>query len=234
MSETPITPGKLSDWVLEVAAYADGTEPAEYVKVRGITEFTPPVTEKNLEDDGDFDGGDWGSQIATGISYTIEGTYKLPRGGYAADPGQAIIRAASLGTLEDGFVHFRAYDKITGEGHKGIADASTSANGGPKTDLKTEGFTLTGRGALEDYEGTGTSPVNATATALRTGTTVSGVQLTDGGTGYATAPTVVFTGGAGTGAAATATVAGGKVIDVDVTSGGTGYTSAPTVSFTRA
>jgi hypothetical protein len=234
MSEPSITPGKISDWVLEVAAYAGGTEPTEYVKVRGITEFTPPVPEKNLEDDGDFDGGDWGSQIATGISYTIEGTIKLPRGGYAADSGQEIIRSAGRGTLEDGFVHWRAYDKVSGAGHKGIADASTSPNGGPKTDLKTEGFTLTGRGALEDYTGTPAGPLNATATALRTGTTVTGVELTSGGTGYSTAPTVVFTGGGGTGAAATATVSGGKVIDVDVTNAGTGYTSAPAVSFTRA
>jgi len=233
MTTASITPGKLSDWALEVAAYTDGTEPTDYVSVRGITEFTPPVAEKNLEDDGDYDGDEWGSQIATGLSYTLEGTYKLPRGGYPSDPGQEIIRTAGQGALEAGFVHWRAYNKISGAGKKGLADASTSANGGPKTDLQTEGFTLTGRGGLEDYTSTVPANLNATATALRTGSAITGVQVTNGGTGYTVAPTVVFTGGGGTGAVATASVAGGKVVDVDVTNGGTGYTSAPAVSFTR-
>lgn len=54
-----------------------------------------------------------------------------------------------------------------------------------------------------------------------------------GGTGYTSAPTVVFTG-AGTGATATATIdpSNGRVTAITVTAGGTGYTSAPTVSFT--
>ena len=51
------------------------------------------------------------------------------------------------------------------------------------------------------------------------------------GTGYATAPTVAFSGGGGSGAAATATVLNGVVTGITVTNGGTGYTSAPTVSF---
>ena len=55
-----------------------------------------------------------------------------------------------------------------------------------------------------------------------------------GGSGYTSAPTVVFnnSGTNGSGAAATAVVNGGKVIRVDVTTAGSGYTLAPTVSFT--
>ena len=151
MAETSITPGVLSDWALDVGAYTDGTAPTSYLPVRGITEFTPPVPEKNLEDDGDFDGGAWGSQVATGISYKIEGTVKTPRGGRPADPGQAILAAAGSGVLEEGFVHFRCYNKRSGVGHEGIADATFADNGGPKTDLTTAAFTLTGRGALEPY-----------------------------------------------------------------------------------
>lgn len=56
------------------------------------------------------------------------------------------------------------------------------------------------------------------------------------GSGYVTAPTVVFTGGAGTGAAATAVLGtgadAGKVVSITITNPGTGYTSAPTISFT--
>lgn len=82
-----------------------------------------------------------------------------------------------------------------------------------------------------------------TAAALRGGTgaagtatvgsgAVTGVTVGSGGTGYLSAPTVVFTGGGGTGAAATAAISGGIVTGVTITAPGTGYTTAPTVSFT--
>ena len=56
--------------------------------------------------------------------------------------------------------------------------------------------------------------------------------ISNGGAGYSSAPTVVFTGGGGTGAAATATEAGGAVTAITLTNPGSGYTSAPTISFT--
>jgi hypothetical protein len=66
-------------------------------------------------------------------------------------------------------------------------------------------------------------------TALTGGTkTVDSVVVTNGGSGYTTAPAVNFSSGA---AAATAIISGGRVIGVTVTSGGTGYASTPTVSF---
>lgn len=66
-------------------------------------------------------------------------------------------------------------------------------------------------------------------------TTVRGVgtiTITAGGTGYTSAPTVTFTGGAGTGAAATAIVENGVVTGITITNPGTGYTSVPTIGFT--
>jgi len=61
--------------------------------------------------------------------------------------------------------------------------------------------------------------------------TINSITVSAGGSGYTSAPTVVFTGGGGSGASATATVANGAVSAVNLTSPGTGYTSAPTVSF---
>jgi len=54
------------------------------------------------------------------------------------------------------------------------------------------------------------------------------------GSGYATAPNVVFNGGGGTGAAGTATVSGGKItgVTIPVNGGGSGYTTNPTITFT--
>lgn len=60
---------------------------------------------------------------------------------------------------------------------------------------------------------------------------VAWVRVDAGGTGYATAPTVSFSGGGGAGAAAVALVRGGAVQAIAVTANGTNYTSAPTVSF---
>ena len=61
---------------------------------------------------------------------------------------------------------------------------------------------------------------------------VSGVKITSGGSGYTSAPTVVFTGGSGTSAAGTAYLSSGAVEYVRITNFGSGYMSAPTVSFT--
>lgn len=57
------------------------------------------------------------------------------------------------------------------------------------------------------------------------------ILVTNGGTGYTTAPTVTLSGGGGTGARAGAvTIAFGGVAGIGVASLGTGYTSAPTVT----
>lgn len=72
------------------------------------------------------------------------------------------------------------------------------------------------------------------ALTISTGTTQTVVycHVTAGGTGYTSAPTVGFTGGAGTGAAATAVLTDGVVTSITITNAGTGYTSAPTIGFT--
>ena len=62
---------------------------------------------------------------------------------------------------------------------------------------------------------------------------VTTVVVTDGGSGYTSAPTVAFTSGGGSGAAATAIInpATGEVTRVWVTAGGSSYETAPTVGF---
>src|SRR6185437_7800843 len=65
-------------------------------------------------------------------------------------------------------------------------------------------------------------------TSILTGQAVTSATVTAGGSGYTTAPTVIFTGGDGSGATATATVSGGAV-----TAGGSGYTSPPGMILSR-
>ncbi len=68
-------------------------------------------------------------------------------------------------------------------------------------------------------------------TCLNTTNGVVSIAIVSGGSGYATAPTVNFSGGGGSGAAATATISGGVVTAITITNPGTGYTSAPSVGF---
>ena len=70
--------------------------------------------------------------------------------------------------------------------------------------------------------------VTSTATATASGGSVTGFTITNGGTGYTSAPNVTITG-VGTGATATAVVSDGKVTSIKITNAGTGYLSAPTV-----
>ena len=60
---------------------------------------------------------------------------------------------------------------------------------------------------------------------------VQAVQITNSGSGYATAPKVAFLGGGGSGAEATAFIADGVIGIVTITDGGGGYIDAPSVTF---
>jgi len=59
---------------------------------------------------------------------------------------------------------------------------------------------------------------------------VTGYRVTNGGSGYTSAPTVAVTGGGGTGKTVTAQLTGGVVTGLTETAAGTGYTSAPTLA----
>lgn len=73
--------------------------------------------------------------------------------------------------------------------------------------------------------------VTATGTVVVNAGKIEQIIVTDGGSGYGSAPTVTITGSGGTGATATATITNGVVTGVTVGgSGGSGYTTA-TVTF---
>jgi FtsP/CotA-like multicopper oxidase with cupredoxin domain len=59
---------------------------------------------------------------------------------------------------------------------------------------------------------------------------INTINLTGGGSGYSSAPSVTLSGGGGTGALATATITGGAVTAINLLVVGSGYTSAPTVT----
>jgi FtsP/CotA-like multicopper oxidase with cupredoxin domain len=59
---------------------------------------------------------------------------------------------------------------------------------------------------------------------------LTSLNLTAGGTGYTSAPTVSFTGGGGSGATATAALGTGKISAINVVNGGSGYLNPPSLS----
>lgn len=109
---------------------------------------------------------------------------------------------------------------------------SIALNADPKEESHLELFRLSKtKETIKFAIGWSDGPESSTPIAAPVGG-ISGITVTDGGTGYTTAPTVAITGGGGTGATATATVSGGVVTGVAITNPGSGYTTAPTVAFT--
>jgi hypothetical protein len=60
---------------------------------------------------------------------------------------------------------------------------------------------------------------------------VLSIRVTDGGSGYTSAPAVNIQGGGGSGAVAMAKISGGRVTSVSVWNGGTGYLTTPSLTF---
>ena len=69
----------------------------------------------------------------------------------------------------------------------------------------------------------------STAAAMLTGSFVTGVTITDGGSGYTNTPIIRLLGGGGTGAGAFAVISNGTLLSIIVTNAGFGYTNAPAV-----
>lgn len=137
-------------WYLDIDTGAAGT-PA-WTPVQGITEFQPAL-EPQLQDDGDFDSGGYGSSTSTGINWSLTG--KVARKVTVADettydPGQEALRLAGEQVGVGNSVHIRFYEMTpTGprvEAYEGNAAVTWSPDGGDKTALNIVSFTLTGQG----------------------------------------------------------------------------------------
>lgn len=135
---------------------------------------------------------------------------------------------ASISTTAGG-VHSTVPDVIlsgnaTAVATLGLSAASFTIAGGTTVYSAAPTVTITGGG------GSG-----ATATAVLTSGVVSGITITNTGTGYTTAPTIAFSGGtvttAGTNPTGTGNATNFVVAGITVTNPGSGYTSAPTVNF---
>ena len=122
--------------------------------------------------------------------------------------------AAASATIVDGGIRFV---RITNRGNGYTSVPNVAISSAPSGGVTAVGV-ATMIGGLIDCNGT---------SSLK----VQGVQLSNPGSGYTVAPSVVFIGGGGAGAAATAVIGNGVVGIVTITNGGSGYTTSPSITF---
>lgn len=122
---------------------------AQWLQVRGISDFKPTIDSK-MEDDSDYDSDGWSSSTKTGMGWKLEMTLQRKVGitSRAYDPGQEAIRAAADQFGPDSVVHVRWYDREGGlEAYEGYASVEWSPEGGEYTALDKAKTTLNGQGA---------------------------------------------------------------------------------------
>lgn len=140
-----------SKWWLDVntGTYVSPT----WTPVNGIMEFKPSK-ETTLQDDSDFDGAGYKSQVATALAWSIE--LKLKRAPTVAsatayDTGQEALRTASdaLGTANRKDIRWyeiTASGPVT-ETYRGYCTVSWNEDGGGMDAADTVSVVLTGQGA---------------------------------------------------------------------------------------
>jgi hypothetical protein len=156
MASTVTTKAPLGATTLNRKWYLDvntGTKAVPvWTGVFGITDFKP-LTNGTLQDDSDFDGGGYKSQTQTAIDWGAE--LKVRRGVTEADPtaydpGQEVLRIASLGMGVDNSVDIRYYEVTPGgpkvEAYRGRAAVTYEDDGGDLAALSTASIKLAGQG----------------------------------------------------------------------------------------
>jgi hypothetical protein len=133
-------------WALEVTPDAGTT----WVRCHGITDFKPDVSD-TMQDDSDYDGGVWGSDVRTQLKWSLTGKFKRGPGAVTGtyDAGQEILYAAHDQVGPSGVVQVRWFERIAnvGKAYSGFAYVGWSPDGGDTTALESVSFTLSGVGA---------------------------------------------------------------------------------------
>lgn len=129
------------------------TSTPSWIALAGMTEVKPTV-EGSMQNDADFDGEGWGSEMNSMNKWAVEG--KVRRGVLPGsqppvyDPGQEVLRLAADETGLGNVVHCRWYemepDGPRVEAYEGVASVTWSEDGGGVEALSIVSFKLSGRG----------------------------------------------------------------------------------------
>lgn len=138
-------------WFLDV----EGATADSWIGVFGITEFKD-VLEASMQDDSDFDGEGWLSEVNTANRWKIEAKVirkTLAETPTSYDPGQEKIRLAAAETGVENVLRIRWYEMEPGgprvEAYEGFAAVSWSPDGGSTEAVSTASIVLSGRGKRE-------------------------------------------------------------------------------------
>ncbi len=189
-----------------------------------------------------------GTSVTSGATLDLNGQQNINevlaiRGTGIGGLGGLVNNGATEASIAGGVVSF--VSTTAGGTHSVVPDVTISGGGGlgatatATLGLGAASFTIAGGTTVYSAAPTvtisGGGGINATATATLTGGVVTGITMTNAGTGYATAPTIAFSGGtitnAGTNPTGTGNATNFVVAGITLTNPGSGYTSAPSVSF---
>lgn len=123
------------------------------------------------------------------------------------------------------------YNTNTNTGGTVTTPGTTGTPGTPAVPPTTTTVTTTSRGIGGGHFDVENFYDPALAPTPPTGGPVMDVNVTNGGSGYTSAPTVTFSGGSGSGLTAVANISPGAVTAVSINNSGTGYVSAPVATF---
>lgn len=167
----------------------------------------------------------------------VTGTKNFSISIYDAATAGNLLYTESIGavTLDDNGVYSFQFGSA-GTSDTQVTETIGTTAGSTLTYTKTLANTPVVANSITVTDGTnswsqsvGNPGVAATATASRASGFVIGAEITNGGSGYTSAPLVTITG-SGSGATATATLTGGVVTDITITSAGSGYSGGATIT----
>jgi hypothetical protein len=167
----------------------------------------------------------------------VTGTKNFSISIYDAATAGNLLHTETIGavTLDDNGVYSFQFGSA-GTSDTQVTETIGTTEGSTLTYTKTLSNTPVVANSITVTDGTnswsqsvGNPGVAATATASRAAGFVIGAEITNGGSGYTSAPLVTITG-SGSGATATATLTDGVVTEITITSAGSGYSGGATIT----
>ena len=163
---------------------------------------------------------------AGNVTVTNPGPDDLTSKGTVQMAGHGVVTGATV--IDGGFDYTHAPSvQFSGGGGQGAAGEAVMGVGSLEITGVGGGYTSEPAVTISEPDVAGGRQATATAKIDKAGGTISGLTITDPGTGYLKAPQITFAGGGGTGAEAQSTLSLSGIV---FTNGGSGYTAPPKIT----